>query len=155
MSKDIGCLLRWLQIREENGIGFPPNLPQFCADVDHSSLLKRLLEGTEPLPIAPPRAYSYPWYQLIEDGYGYPLEVWEAPDNFFSTEYQTLIIDQCACWKVLEKLSENSWIATYSYCDREETKWHPDRWHIFQIGSRIPQHPANGAFNKLWKIEKA
>lgn len=154
MSKDIDCLFRWLQIREENGISFPNNLTQLGVDVGHSALLRRLLEGKEPLPIAPPCTHSYPWYELIEDGYGYPMEVWEAPEGFFSTEYQTLIIDQCACWKVLEKISDNSWIATYSYHDQGETKWYPGRWHIFQIGSRIPQNPANGSFNKLWKIER-
>jgi len=153
MSKDIDNLLRWLQIREENGIAFPSGLSQFNADIGHSALLNRLMEGKEPLPIAPPRAYSYPWYHLIEDGYGYPYEVWEAPKEF-STEYNALIIEQCLCWKVLEKISDNEWIVTYSYQNRKETKWHPDRWHVYQIGSRIPQHPDQRSSNKLWKIEK-
>jgi hypothetical protein len=44
-------------------------LGQIMADVDHSELLQRLLDGKEPLPAPPPLCSSYPWYDLIERGY--------------------------------------------------------------------------------------
>lgn len=36
------------------------------ADVDHSSLLRRILEGGPVYEHAPPRAFSYPWIDLLE-----------------------------------------------------------------------------------------
>jgi hypothetical protein len=58
----LNCVRRWLRIRNAAGD------PQLIADIDHSALLERLLDGQEPLPEPPPRAYSYPWYALIERG---------------------------------------------------------------------------------------
>jgi hypothetical protein len=37
-------------------------------DVYHSALLLRMCGGKAPLPVAPPKAYSYPWYDLIDLG---------------------------------------------------------------------------------------
>lgn len=60
---------RWLEIRlkwqGEKYEYFDTRLPftaQLIADIDHSSLLQRLLEGKEPLPEPPPLKYSYPDY---------------------------------------------------------------------------------------------
>jgi len=36
------------------------------ADIQHSALLYRLLSGKPLLPDPPPKAYSYPWYELAE-----------------------------------------------------------------------------------------
>ena len=58
----IGCLLRWLEIRTENGKPFPQSAAQLSVDIDHSSLLSRLLSGKEPLPEPPPLRYGYPDY---------------------------------------------------------------------------------------------
>ena len=52
---------RWLEV------GYPDKGPT-PADAWHSALLQRLLDGKDPLPVPPPRAYSYPWYALIENG---------------------------------------------------------------------------------------
>ncbi len=41
-------------------------------DVDHSSLLRRVLRGIDPLPFPPPKRYSYPDYEL---GEGKPVKV--------------------------------------------------------------------------------
>lgn len=53
----------WLDILDKTGHGSPTP-----ADVDHSGLLYRLLNGKPPLPEPPPRSFSYPWYSLIENG---------------------------------------------------------------------------------------
>ena len=55
---------------------------QLLADIDHSALLPRLLDGKEALEKAPPRAYSYPWYSLVEDGkVEGGFEVYEEADS--------------------------------------------------------------------------
>lgn len=48
---------RWLDIGGNTRTG---------PDADHSALLFRLLSGKEPLPKAPPKRMSYPWYELGE-----------------------------------------------------------------------------------------
>lgn len=40
---------------------------QLVADIEHSSLLLRLLSGKDPLPEPPPRAYGYPDYKSVEE----------------------------------------------------------------------------------------
>lgn len=67
-SNDIRALIRWLEIRAEFGTPFPGSLISLTTDIAHSSLLERLLAGREPLLKPPPKRYSYPWYELVEDG---------------------------------------------------------------------------------------
>lgn len=102
------CLIRWLDIRHANGIAFPDNTAQLKADIDHSSLLKRLQAGKEPLPFPPPRAYLYPWYEVCEQN---PLVV----GRHFADLHDHggyLNIAQMA-WRVKERLGPESWRATY------------------------------------------
>ncbi|HLG26328.1 MAG TPA: hypothetical protein VI423_00920, partial [Paenisporosarcina sp.] len=72
-SPDIKTLLEWLQICQQNGRSFPSSLTTLMINIDHSVLLRRMLEGKPPLPKAPPRTFSYPNYQMIESGEYYPL----------------------------------------------------------------------------------
>lgn len=63
---------RWLQIKEQHEkVNYPAQggrrwktgeLTRHAADVDHSALLVRLLEGKEPLPEPPPLEHAYPVY---------------------------------------------------------------------------------------------
>lgn len=69
---------RWLQIKEQfeqtsrwnsvtnqfvRGYRWGTNQLSFLsADIDHSALLVRLLEGKEPLPEPPPLEHAYPVY---------------------------------------------------------------------------------------------
>lgn len=58
---------RWLRIRAEHeDLTWKPYdrgaLTQLAADVDHSALLVRLLEGKEPLKEPPRKEYGYPVY---------------------------------------------------------------------------------------------
>jgi hypothetical protein len=150
-NQTISCFHKWLSIREENDIPFPNNLLKLRIDMDHSALLRRLLEGKEPLPIPPPRAFSYPWYELIDYGCSEPNEVWEPNASLHS--YPCLVIDQFSGWKILDKVSETEWIITYRYGQNQD-KWAEGRWRVYQIGSRIPQQPKKVSSNFLWKIEK-
>ena len=81
MTHDFKCLIKWLEIREANGIKLPISITQLAADIDHSALLIRLLEGKKPLEKAPPKTFSYPNYQMIENGKYNPLEVWKMENQ--------------------------------------------------------------------------
>ena len=62
------CITDWLQIREQ----FTQAPPIWnLADVQHSSLLNRILSGKTVFNKPPPKAYSYPWYELEEQGWAY------------------------------------------------------------------------------------
>lgn len=50
----------WLEICEKNNRQIGP------ADVDHSSLLRRLLAGKSPHAEPPPKRFSYPAWELVE-----------------------------------------------------------------------------------------
>ena len=59
----INCLIRWLAIREAHGQPMPLFAVNLAADVDHSSLLRRLLSGKEPFPLPPILTDGYPDYE--------------------------------------------------------------------------------------------
>lgn len=87
----IDCYKKYYRIREDNGYNSPRDV-----DIDHSSLLRRLLSGKEPLPKPPPKRYSYPSYDL---GEGKPVkisELWEYEDM--------VVIDQSKEWKWVDKV---------------------------------------------------
>ena len=151
LSKDIELLFKWLRIREENGYTFPNDFNYFTITVRKSALLHRLLEGKEPLPIPPPRTYSYPWYSLIENGYGYPYEVWKANDNFMN--FPAVGIDQ-TIWKLIKELGKDDYIVSYFYGLNATEKLSETKWHVYCIGCRVPFNTDGGSSNYLWKIER-
>lgn len=65
----LACVKQWLEIKNT-----PPKTSKFpykehnttSADVDHSSLLRRLLDDKPVYKSPPPRSYSYPNYDLSE-----------------------------------------------------------------------------------------
>ena len=82
--RGIMCFLRWIQIRAQNGHAIPNFLPGLEGDVYHSHLLRRLLEGKEPLAYPPPETFGKAWYELLVTGRaeGVALREWEwAPDQ--------------------------------------------------------------------------
>ena len=58
------CFKDWLRLRGKFEQSLDPELRgsinQLCADVDHSSLLRRLLSGKQPHPKPPPRNSARP-----------------------------------------------------------------------------------------------
>ncbi|QVL30641.1 hypothetical protein KIH39_17505 [Telmatocola sphagniphila] len=108
--RGIQCFFRWIEIRAENGHAVPSFLVGLEEDVKHSSLLRRLISGKEPLPEAPPESFGQPWYELIENGRAIATEVepWEwAPEK-------KLTINK-GVWTIVEKINE----ADYLVCFRE------------------------------------
>lgn len=146
ISRDIDLLIRWLEIREENGINDIGSVHLLKINCHKSALLYRMLEGKDPLPIPPPKSYSYPWYELIEKGEATSDDIWEATDDFSKElfSYPALIINQYS-WKILEKVNDNEFIITYSYGPLENKKFAEDKWRASHTSI---------INNKLWQIKK-
>ena len=90
MDFAVRCMSEWI------------NLSGSCptsADVDHSSLLLRLLSGKKALDNAPPKRFSCPDYEL---GEGKPVGVREVSDIGFGGR-ERVCIDQYCGWRWLDK----------------------------------------------------
>lgn len=99
---------QWMAICEENGRNVGP------ADVDHSSLLRRLLSGKAAHPEPPPKRFSYPAWELVESD---EVEIHDLYDRD-----QEVFIDQHG---------------GYSWVDKENGVVRYDRLDItYQIMSR-------------------
>lgn len=106
--RGIMCFLRWIQIRADNGHPVPNFLMGLEGDIYYSHLLRRLLEGKEPLSYPPPESNGAGWYDLLETGRGTARDVrpWEwAPDH-------KIAINQ-GIWTILEKRSDTDYVITY------------------------------------------
>lgn len=62
---------RWLAIRDKHDPRYQDLIKegrtgQMMADIEHSSLLLRLLSGKEPLDEPPPLTHGYPDYKAVE-----------------------------------------------------------------------------------------
>jgi len=146
MTKDIEILLRWLRIREEHGTPFPTSLIQLHADIDHSALLKRLFDGKEPFDKPPPRAFSYPNYDLFERGFSEPLEVWKDGYKLAIPDEEAIVIDQYP-WHLVEVLGEEDYVVKY---DGNEDLYRAFRMPGVRKGYENEQdHP----FAKFWRLE--
>jgi hypothetical protein len=111
------------------------------ADLWHSVLLPRLLDGYDPLPQPPPRAYSAPWYALIETGQAdlLPFEVHRnAPDGLVDGDGFWI---RQSFWPVVATHSDTLWEVQYyepqrtpgawTLAHREDGTWRLERraWH--------------------------
>ena len=121
----IEAFFQWLKICEAHGYDLGDR--RFLkVQADHSALLARLLEGKEPLHEPPPRAFGYPWYDLVETGEGDATEVFEAEGM--------LVINQVP-WIILQRVEADcEWIVTYEYKVRKgigvESKRSNGRWCV-------------------------
>ena len=61
-------LITWVQtVRASGGLGYGPDWLPNRVDIAKSRLFWRIRSGKEPLPEPPPRAFSCPWYELVEE----------------------------------------------------------------------------------------
>lgn len=142
-SQAIKAIEKWLEIREKNGIKNPHDGHQLYVDAVHSSLLKRLFMGIEPLPQPPPKAFSYPWYSLIETGEGESFDVHLAP--MFGPD--AISISQNPHWKIKEKHSDTHYVVTYK--DR------PELWDLYETTTKpIAALPGYDKEFKIWKLKR-
>jgi hypothetical protein len=102
----IDKMQKWAQTCEEHDRGTR------AVDISHSSLLCRLLIGKPLLEFPPPRAFSYPAYQMVEQEECQIHELWEREkDTIYSygeeypCEGPVVVIDQTAeyTWEDREK----------------------------------------------------
>jgi hypothetical protein len=115
-------VLQWIRTAKAAGYTFQgeDGLPSE-ADVWHSALLERLLRGEPPLPTPPPLFFSYPWYELVENGEA----VLDA--RCVSTtwvEYGLILIGQ-AVWKIHKTLDNYDYVVEYHEPERT-----PDVWRL-------------------------
>lgn len=106
--RGIMCFLRWIQVRAQNGHAVPDFLPGIEADLFQSMLIRRLLDGKEPLPYPPPESFGQGWYELLETGHAENICVrrWDwAPD-------QKIAINDDV-WTILEMRSKGDMTVTY------------------------------------------
>jgi hypothetical protein len=143
-SKDINLVFQWLEIRAQSGWEFPYDVQSFKIAARKSCLLERLLSGKQPLDIPPPRSYSNPWYELIEDGVGYPYEVQVLESSRF------IVIDQ-TWWYIEETLGPDNWYVTYDYPEYKTLKKSPHIWNLTCTGYKeeIPL----SSLDKFWELK--
>jgi hypothetical protein len=65
-----------------------------------SSLFARLLDGKAPLLFPPPTSFSYPWYQLIEDGFSDNVSLDGFVDLYGDKPDTGVALNQ-ALWKIM------------------------------------------------------
>lgn len=131
LPRDVECFLRWLEVRERERGRDGESAWSLCIDAMHSALLQRLLDGNEPLPKPPPRAFSYPWYELVERGCADAVEAWTRPGM------AEVVINQYP-WKLVRERAPDDWEVTYG--DGSTL------WRCYCVGS--------DAFGKKWRLER-
>lgn len=134
----INTFLRWLKIREENGTRLS-DFNTLLADVQKSSLLRRLLAGKEPLPVAPPRKYAYPWYELVENGCAEESDVQIIPGQ------KMVAICQYA-WTLLNTLEPGGRYIVRPYNQGPEDP----AWELLRTEKKVSWDKAN----YFWKLTR-
>jgi hypothetical protein len=93
---------KWLETAKATGLSHYQNWTPSYVDMLKSRLFWRIRSGKDPLPEAPPTAYSCPWYELIEvPG---PHDIWEeirvyGPNQGFPKKFCS--VAQCS-YQVIE-----------------------------------------------------
>jgi hypothetical protein len=74
------------------------------ADIWHSALLNRLKSGKRIFKVPPPKAHSYPWYDIIDEGAWYFHSDYETDMYYYPAEEDepTYVIRQSR-WKILDR----------------------------------------------------
>lgn len=85
-------------------------------EIDKSALLERIIRGHKPLPQAPPKSYSQPWYDLVDRGEDICIDVWFRNPTGFSkrspgnnSDYKEVSIDS-ETWKIEESLGPMEYV---------------------------------------------
>jgi len=137
----VQCIIDWLKVRENEGKNFPCSVIELEHEIDHSALLRRLIEGKTALPEPPPLSHGYPWYALMDEGEAEPYDVWEADDRTNETfGFKALVVDQYP-WRILDKPAADNFIVTYGSSER--------KWRAWVTGISAS---ASGASRPQWKL---
>lgn len=130
LSKDLKTLMFWLKVREVQTGRFPSCTDDLLLQMHKSALLQRMMEGKQPLPEPPPLSFSYPWYSLLEEGVGYPQEVFKT-EGFETDLFGEVIIINQFSWNLMEEVAPDNWVVNYNFgADREFVS--RDKWHVYR-----------------------
>lgn len=93
---------------------------------EKSALFARLLDGKNPLIYPPPCAYSYPWYEVIEENGPWNLSI-EAADLkeliWENLHGESQILIEQTPWKIIDKKSDNEVVVTFGKWESLNFKW--------------------------------
>lgn len=104
-------IVRWLSLREQNRLPMPSSYRQLVDDVENSALLRRILSGSEPLGVAPPRSFGQPWYSLIARGFATGCVVTPLKDRLGSAP--SVAINEFS-WSVVGRTDDGALMVQYS-----------------------------------------
>jgi hypothetical protein len=139
----VHAVVKWIATVRE-AYGNNAWLPH-AADVSHSALLQRIMSGKAPLPHAPPRAFSYPWYDL----YDKPTE-----DHFVvdvHVGHGAVVIINQAAWDLIETVEiDMHYVVKYGALpDIFDLKLKPYIAKVFQKSTKtMVEVPSEGWFIK-------
>jgi len=107
---------KWYEITNHSSISYP--------DITHSALLRRILSGGSIYPYPPPKSYSYPWYELLDDGISVRADVqpWTSKVSTdwkrgakWKVETERLVVINQTVWGLEAEISDTELIATFPY----------------------------------------
>ena len=142
-TKLFSAILMWIKTARDS-YGNPTWLPT-PADYQHSALLTRILRGKLPLPFAPPRAFSYPWYALYDNqGDVEVIDVW------FRDDEKQIVLEQLI-WYVDEIVEQGKkYIVQWRDEDKFLLELKPCIRKIYSKGKKqMVDTPSEGWFIKL------
>lgn len=145
---------RWLKIRAYflEGQDALVKAEQLGPDMDHSTLLRRLMEGKQPLPLPPPKSYSYPWYTLVEKGEAVILERFVNRVPAMGEMPEGVVIEQ-GWWVLRETYADGTLvIATADGFNVAYLKLEPDGWHLTLRG-QVPPPDLETARMARWAVD--
>lgn len=146
---EIEILLRWLEIKKIYSSDFPNSLETLRINIDKSSLLERMLSGKDPLPIPPPKHYSYPWYSLIEIG----STTLSVHDFFFPETWQKKLFDYDFVmiaqnnWEILS-CEDDKYTVTYHYQYLGQDRRVEEEWIFYK---KFSDGDPN---NEIWELKR-
>jgi hypothetical protein len=120
--KIIEALSTWFQLAKENGYD-PGAHGNLGVQIQHSSLLRRLLEGKCVFKYAPPKSFSYPWIELIEHGKTTTMihrDYWRE-DDWHGRPGPWLFLNQTP-WLIVEEGDKWCIADSVSLSDRKQLK---------------------------------
>jgi hypothetical protein len=136
----IQALRDWISVAQAAGYKPIVDWDNALAEVSHSALLHRLLDGKHPHATPPPVAFSYPWHELVEHGRDVHCEVSFYPEGVLGRQGPTIVINQ-GLWRVLERKGEE-FVVTHDRTPGQQWRvWRPDPtsaghfdWAIERLG---------------------
>lgn len=82
-------------------------------DLSHSALLQRLALKQPIYKYPPPKAMSYPWYRLLDEGEEARCEV--IPESVWAWFPGKTVVNQCGDWDLKELISDREIVVSWPH----------------------------------------